>query len=225
MVLGVATAIFYVAPAATAGPGGNSASGCDQASNHYGSTGPGANHSGPYDSTCNGTASVNGNGGGQANGRPCAGCVGRADNKNPHGQYPDAAGDGNNGYECDGNHGIARGNPAHTGCTLSAPTPGGGGAAVTPPPPGAGGAAVTPGGGGASVLGESMTAPGRGGAAVLGKSITAGAEGAVGAAGAAQAGALARTGLAVDVLLGVAGGLFLLAVAALLIGRRPRQVA
>ena len=113
---GVATAALLLGPAAAASPGGNTASGCAQANAHYAPTGNGANHSGPYDSTCDGTASANGNGGGQANGRPCAGCVGRADNKNPHGQYPNAASDGNNGYECDGNSGIARENPAHTSC-------------------------------------------------------------------------------------------------------------
>jgi LPXTG-motif cell wall-anchored protein len=41
--------------------------------------------------------------------------VGKADNKNPKGQRPDAS-DHNNGYECDGNNGIAKGNPAHTAC-------------------------------------------------------------------------------------------------------------
>jgi LPXTG-motif cell wall-anchored protein len=71
---------------------------------------------GPYCSTRDGTASANGNGGGNATGRPCAGCVGKADNKNPHGQMPGPS-DKNAGYECDTNHGIARGNPAHTGCT------------------------------------------------------------------------------------------------------------
>jgi LPXTG-motif cell wall-anchored protein len=71
---------------------------------------------GPYCSTRDGSASGNGNGGGQATGKPCAGCVGKADNKNPKGQYPGPS-DRNNGYECDGNHGIARSNPAHTGCT------------------------------------------------------------------------------------------------------------
>jgi hypothetical protein len=83
---------------------------------------------GPYCSTRDGSPSGNGNGGGQAKGKPCAGCVGKADNKNPKGQYPGPS-DRNNGYECDGNHGIARSNPAHTGCTDSAsdvpPTTGG----------------------------------------------------------------------------------------------------
>src|SRR3954453_20816877 len=78
---------------------------------------------GPYCSTRDGSASGNGNGNGAAVGKPCAGCVGKADNKNPKGQLPDAS-DGNNGYECDGNHGIARTNPAHTGCkAATSPSP------------------------------------------------------------------------------------------------------
>jgi hypothetical protein len=84
----------------------------------------GANNAGDcgaYCSTRDGSASGNGNGGGKAAGRPCAGCVGKADNKNPPGQRPDAS-DANNGYECDGNHGIARTNPAHTGCTTPTTT-------------------------------------------------------------------------------------------------------
>jgi len=59
---------------------------------------------------------LNGNGGGAATGKPCAGCVGKADNKNPQGQMPNARDDGNNGYECDNNNGIGKTNPAHTGC-------------------------------------------------------------------------------------------------------------
>ena len=74
---------------------------------------------GAYCSTRDGSKSGNGEGGGAANGKPCAGCVGKADNKNPPGQRPDAT-DHNNGYECDGNKGIAKTNPAHTGCK---PTP------------------------------------------------------------------------------------------------------
>jgi LPXTG-motif cell wall-anchored protein len=75
---------------------------------------------GPYCSTRDGSASDNGNGGGNATGEPCAGCVGKADNKNPKGQLPDAS-DSNAGYECDTNHGIAKSNPAHTGCTTLTP--------------------------------------------------------------------------------------------------------
>jgi hypothetical protein len=71
---------------------------------------------GPYCSTRDGSPSANGNGGGQAIGKPCAGCVGKADNKNPRGQMPNGS-DANAGYECDTNHGIGRTNPAHTGCT------------------------------------------------------------------------------------------------------------
>lgn len=87
--------------------------GCHQTS--YAAGGRGANHSGPYDDTCDGWASLNGSGGGNAIGKPCAGCVGKADEKNPKGQYANAT-DHNAGYECDRNHGIARTNPAHTGC-------------------------------------------------------------------------------------------------------------
>ena len=80
-----------------------------------------------YCSMRTGSASLNGNGNGNANGRPCAGCVGRADNKNPLGQgqeYPTIRAsdnrliqpDRNQGYECDGNNGIGKTNPAHTLC-------------------------------------------------------------------------------------------------------------
>lgn len=78
-------------------------------------SGNGANVNGPYDSTRDGSPSLNGNGGGEAVGKPCAGCVGKADNKNPQGQMPGGS-DANKGYECDANHGIGRSNPAHTGC-------------------------------------------------------------------------------------------------------------
>jgi hypothetical protein len=77
----------------------------------------------PYRGDCvPGVASQNGNGGGKATGRPDAGCVGKADDKNPPGQYPDGS-DANNGYECDGNSGIAKTNPAHTGCEGSTQNP------------------------------------------------------------------------------------------------------
>lgn len=62
-----------------------------------------------------GLPSGNGNGNGNATGKPCAGCVGNADGKNPPGQYKDGS-DHNNGYECDGNNGIGKTNPAHSGC-------------------------------------------------------------------------------------------------------------
>lgn len=79
--------------------------------------GGGANTSGPYDTTCDGAPSLNGAGDGNAEGKPCAGCVGNADNKNPQGQLPNAKNDGNNGYECDDNNGVGKSNPAHSGCT------------------------------------------------------------------------------------------------------------
>ena len=76
---------------------------------------------GAYCSTRKGLASMNGKGDGQATGKPCAGCVGKADNKNPPGQYPDGS-DHNAGYECDRNQGIGKTNPAHTGCTTQPST-------------------------------------------------------------------------------------------------------
>lgn len=63
-----------------------------------------------------GEPSGNGNGNGNAYGKPAAGTVGNADSKNPPGQAPDGS-DANNGYECDGNNGIGKTNPAHTGCS------------------------------------------------------------------------------------------------------------
>jgi hypothetical protein len=78
-----------------------------------------------YETTCDGRPSQNGQGGGNANGRPCQGCVGNADNKNPPGQEDDPPGDpppsSNRGYECDTtgdppNQGVAEGNPAHSTC-------------------------------------------------------------------------------------------------------------
>lgn len=89
--------------------------------------GGGANTSGPYDNTCDGDASKAGNGGGSAQGRPCAGCVGNADDKNPPGQMRDGNHDGNAGYECDANNGVGRSNPAHTACEPPDSTQGGGG--------------------------------------------------------------------------------------------------
>ena len=99
---------FLLAPVASAQPGnGNGPThGCDQALENDGD---------PYDSTCDGSASQNGKGDGNATGKPCAGCVGAADNKNPKGQLPDGS-DHNKGYECDENQGVGKTNPAHTGC-------------------------------------------------------------------------------------------------------------
>jgi hypothetical protein len=82
---------------------------------HNSNTGNGANTSGQYDSNCVPVPSLNGNEKGNAVGKPDAGTVGNADDKNPPGQFPNGT-DANNGYECDGNHGIARTNPAHTYC-------------------------------------------------------------------------------------------------------------
>ena len=95
---------------------------------HGSDTGNGANTDGPdneYTSRCDGRASDNGNDSGGGGGRPCAGCVGNADDKNPPGQAPNDT-DSNKGYECDGNNGVGgkksnaapAGNPAHTGCRI-----------------------------------------------------------------------------------------------------------
>ena len=92
--------------AAPKGDPGPPAHGCEQANENDGD---------PYDSTCDGSPSENGKGEGNATGKPCAGCVGAADNKNPPGQMPNGS-DPNNGYECDGNQGVGKTNPAHTGC-------------------------------------------------------------------------------------------------------------
>ena len=70
----------------------------------------------PYDhENCDGTQGLHGNGG---NGK-CAGCTGKADDKLPGGQF---AGDHNNGYECDHNGGVGKGNPAHSKCPPPPPT-------------------------------------------------------------------------------------------------------
>jgi hypothetical protein len=61
-----------------------------------------------------GSPSGNGNGH-AADHAPGAGTKGKADSKFPPGQAPDGN-DNNNGYECDGNSGVGKSNPAHTGC-------------------------------------------------------------------------------------------------------------
>ena len=86
---------------------------------HHSDSGHGANTDGatnPYHNTCEGEhAPGNGVGDGAARGKPCAGCVGNADDKNPPGQAPGGS-DHNAGYECDRNQGVGKENPAHTGC-------------------------------------------------------------------------------------------------------------
>ena len=141
IMLAACTAILLLAAAAPAFAS-NPNAGCNQTP-YENPSGNGANHSGAYDDTCDGSASGNGNGDGNATGKPCAGCVGKADEKNPPGQAPDGT-DANNGYECDGNSGIAKTNPAHTGCASV------GGTTVTPPP-----ATKPP----STVLGKVLTLP------------------------------------------------------------------
>jgi hypothetical protein len=128
----VAVASVAVAPAAVVATPGNSDHSNGNASTVGSPKSPqplsnadknpgGANgNCGDYCSTRNGSPSLNGNGGGKSVGKPCAGCVGKADNKNPPGQYKNGS-DHNAGYECDRNHGIGRSNPAHTGCTTTPP--------------------------------------------------------------------------------------------------------
>jgi len=142
-VLAILAMIFAIVMAGSA-IASNPNAGCNQTP-YDNPSGNGANHSGAYDDTCDGTASGNGNGGGNATGKPCAGCVGKADEKNPPGQAPDGT-DSNSGYECDSNSGVGKTNPAHTGCTPVENPPG------TPPgnPPGS-----NP---GAEVLGEKFLA-------------------------------------------------------------------
>ncbi|MBV8979692.1 MAG: hypothetical protein JO086_02220 [Acidimicrobiia bacterium] len=85
------------------------------------SAGDGATDCGAYCPSGVGLPSGNGNGNGDAHGKPCAGCVGNADDKNPPGQAHDGS-DHNNGYECDGNNGIGKTNPAHSGCESTTTT-------------------------------------------------------------------------------------------------------
>jgi len=115
---GVAVGLILMSSAASAAPQKDSTNNTSpQPASKADFSGNGANKHGDFDSTRDGTASGNGNGGGKAKGKPCAGCVGKADNKNPKAQAPRDA-DRNAGYECDRNHGIGRSNPAHTGCRM-----------------------------------------------------------------------------------------------------------
>lgn len=119
LICGVAVGLFLTSGVASAEPKkDNPDNTSPQPASKADFSGNGANEHGSYDSTRDGSPSGNGNGGGEAKGKPCAGCVGKADNKNPKGQYPDGS-DHNKGYECDGNHGIGRSNPAHTGCRMA----------------------------------------------------------------------------------------------------------
>ena len=116
---------------AAAAPGGNDGGNGGNGGGH------GANQPGPYDP--NGVGAPSGNGKSENNNgkRPCAGCVGNADGKNPPGQMPNGS-DHNKGYECDANQGVGKTNPAHSGC---------GSTTTTTPPPGANPGGGNPGGG------------------------------------------------------------------------------
>src|SRR5437868_4969984 len=84
------------------GPGASN-QGCNGDPSGHSDSGNGANYDGPYESVCPSGPSLNGNGKGNAVGKPCAGCVGSADDKQPRGQLP-GGNDANAGYECDRNH-------------------------------------------------------------------------------------------------------------------------
>jgi hypothetical protein len=114
----------------TSGPGASN-QGCNGDPSGHSDTGHGANYDGPYESVCPSGPSLNGNGKGNAVGKPCAGCVGSADDKQPQGQLP-GGNDPNAGYECDRNHGVGRTNPAHTRPCASPTTTT---AITTAPPP------------------------------------------------------------------------------------------
>ena len=73
-----------------------------------------ANQDGPY--TPDPSASPTPSGNGQGSTPHDSGSKGNADGKNPPGQMPGPDDDGDVGYECDGNQGVAKGNPAHTQC-------------------------------------------------------------------------------------------------------------
>ena len=71
---------------------------------------------GTYDhDSCDTTSGQHGS---EGNGK-CAGCTGKADDKSPGGQYRN---DNNNGYECDHNGGVGKGNPPHARCPVEPPT-------------------------------------------------------------------------------------------------------
>jgi hypothetical protein len=96
--------------------GSGSSQGCSP-NQHDNSNGNGANQSpGPYDPQNCGGPSGNGVSDNNNSSKPCAGCVGNADAKNPPGQYPNGS-DNNAGYECDRNQGVGQTNPAHSGCS------------------------------------------------------------------------------------------------------------
>jgi LPXTG-motif cell wall-anchored protein len=129
--LGVGVGLSVLVGAAAAEPDEDNPSSAkyECSDSHHSDTDHGANNDDGYQSTCDET-DFGGNGQedgpGNQTGKPCAGCVGNADDKNPPGQLPGPE-DENSGYECDDNEGVGQGNPAHSGCTAVPPPP--------PPPP------------------------------------------------------------------------------------------
>lgn len=108
------------------GSGGKSATAPGQAQKPQSqapqSQGKGANTTGPYNPSGVGLPSGNGKSTDNNGKRPCAGCVGNADTKNPPGQLPGGH-DANRGYECDANQGVGKTNPAHSGCSSTTTSP------------------------------------------------------------------------------------------------------
>lgn len=106
--LGAAAVLVCVVILANMDPAlgkGRPTQGCAQAQDNDGGT---------YDSTCDGQTSTRA--------RQVDGSRGAADNRDPRGQQPNGAEDGDAGYECDRNAGHP--NPAQTGCAVPAsPTP------------------------------------------------------------------------------------------------------
>jgi len=66
---------------------------------------------GPYAGSCDASETSLGS----ARGRPCDGCVGKADDKDPPGQVVPGT-DSKAGYGCDRKAGIGKAKPAHSGC-------------------------------------------------------------------------------------------------------------
>ena len=106
----------------TQSPQTQSGSGGAQRQANTQSDGRGANQTGPYDPSGVGLPSGNGKSTSNNGKRPCAGCVGSADTKNPPGQLPGGQ-DANKGYECDENQGVGKTNPAHSGCSSTSNPP------------------------------------------------------------------------------------------------------
>ena len=125
--VGIGALLLLAAPASAQQGPGSTKGGSDVSSfkdTLKASAGQGANRDGPYEGDPTEIL--------ERGGKPCDGCVGRADDKNPGGQLggrgrlQSAALESpfkNRGYECDDNPGVGDGNPAHTGCVTGGTNP------------------------------------------------------------------------------------------------------